>query len=51
MTSVSEVRAECAAARDQLVPQLDVVEDLAVEGDRDGLVVVRHRLRAGRRDR
>ena len=46
MTSVSDVAAEPVAARDQLRAQLDVVEDLAVEGDPDRAVVIRHRLRA-----
>ncbi len=41
------MRAETDAACDQLLPEFDVVEDLAVEGDPNRLVVVRHRLRAG----
>ena len=49
MTSVSEWVRKFTAPRDQLLAQLDVVEDLAVEGDPDALVVVRHRLRAGRK--
>src|SRR5690606_6589620 len=36
--------AEAVSARLQLVPQLDIVEDLAVEGDDDVAVLARHRL-------
>ena len=39
-------RLEDVAAGDQLGAQLDVVEDLAVEGDPDGAVLVAHRLLA-----
>ena len=47
MTSVSELVRKTWPRGDQLVPQLDIVEDLAVEADPDRLVVVRHRLGAG----
>ena len=40
------VGAEEVAARDELAAQLDVVVDLAVEDDPDGLVLVGHRLAA-----
>ena len=46
MTSVSEPVRKRAAARDQLVAQLDVVEDLAVEGDRRSPSSLGHRLLA-----
>ena len=42
------VAAEHVSVRNQLGAQMQVVVDLAVEGDPDGPVLVRHRLGAGR---
>ena len=42
------VRAEAMAARDQLAAQLEVVVDLAVEGNPPATVATRHGLMAGR---
>jgi hypothetical protein len=42
------VCAEAPAAADQVLAQLDVIEDFAVERDMQCAVVVRHRLLTGR---
>ena len=46
MTSVSERVRKRRPRAIQLLPQLDVVEDLAVEGQKQRVFSVRHRLRA-----